>query len=767
MGRGFYLILSAKFALQRYNNKLYLYDNFSDNMKKLSALILIATAMVTFTGCKNSSQTANPLLETWNTPFGVPPFDRIKAEHFKPAIEEGIRQHNAQIDSIVSNTEIPSFANVIEALDRSGQTLTNAYTTFSLLNAAESNAQMQELDMELSPMISAHFDNIYLNDRLFNKVKAVYDQRDQITDPQQKRLTELIYDRFVRAGALLTPEQKNELKQVNEQLSTLGVQFSNNLLADNNAFTLVIDNPNDLKGLPTSIQTAANTEALNRKKEGVWIFTLSKPSLIPFLTYADNRELREKMYKAYLERCSHGDSSDNSKIINQIVKLRLDKAKLLGYPSYAALALDEEMAKTPENAYALLDQLWQPSLELAKKELEEMKAIKKAETGDDSFESWDWWYYAEKVRKQKYDLNEEELRPYLSLSNVLQGIFQLSNRLWGITFRPVSVPVYHPECVAYEVLDKDNSHLGILYFDFYPRPGKQGGAWCGTYRDAHYENGKRVAPVVTIVANVSRPATKNGVALLNLDEAETLFHEFGHALHSLFSQVKYTGLAGVEQDFVELPSQIMENWAFEPAMLRMYAKHYQNGAPMPEDLIEKIRRSSLFNQGFTTTELLAASLSDLDIHTITEYKPIDLNRFEKQMLNEKRGLIPQIEPRYRYPYFSHIFGGGYAAGYYSYIWAEVLDKDAYQAFVESGDIFDRPTAESYRKNILERGGSEPGMELYKKFRGHEPDIKPLMAGRGLIEVETDSTAVRPAPVDTAARNASIRRIIGEIDTTAK
>lgn len=733
-------------------------------MKKLSALILIATAMVIFTGCKNRSQTANPLLEAWETPFGVPPFDRIKTEHFKPAIEEGIRQHNAQIDSIVSNTEIPSFANVIEALDRSGQILTNAYTTFSLLNAAESNAQMQELDMELSPMVSAHFDNIYLNDRLFNKVKAVYDQRDQLTDPQQKRLTKLIYDRFVRAGALLTPEQKKELKQVNEQLSTLGVQFSNNLLADNNAFTLVIDNPNDLKGLPTSIQTAANTEALNRKKEGVWIFTLSKPSLIPFLTYADNRELREKMYKAYLERCSHGDSSDNSKIINQIVKLRLDKAKLLGYPSYAAFALDEEMAKTPENAYALLDQLWKPSLELAKKELEEMKAIKKAETGDDSFESWDWWYYAEKVRKQKYDLNEEELRPYLSLSNVLQGIFQLSNRLWGITFRPVSVPVYHPECVAYEVLDKDNSHLGILYFDFYPRPGKQGGAWCGTYRDAHYENGKRVAPVVTIVANVSRPATKNGVALLNLDDAETLFHEFGHALHSLFSQVKYTGLAGVEQDFVELPSQIMENWAFEPAMLRMYAKHYQNGAPMPEDLIEKIRRSSLFNQGFTTTELLAASLSDLDIHTITEYKPIDLNRFEKQMLNEKRGLIPQIEPRYRYPYFAHIFGGGYAAGYYSYIWAEVLDKDAYQAFVESGDIFDRPTAESYRKNILERGGSEPGMELYKKFRGHEPDIKPLMAGRGLIEVETDSTAL-PAPIDTAARNASIRRIIGEIDTT--
>ena len=322
------------------------------------------------------------------------------------------------------------------------------------------------------------------------------------------------------------------------------------------------------------------------------------------------------------------------------------------------------------------------------------------------------------------------------------------------------MPVYHKECIAYEVLDKDNKHLGILYFDFFPRPGKQGGAWCGAYREERYEEGKRIAPVVTIVANVSRPATPNGVALLNLDETETLFHEFGHALHSLFSQVHYAGIGGVEQDFVELPSQLMENWAFEPDMLRMYAKHYQTGDPMPDDLIEKIQRSALFNQGFTTTELLSASLSDMDIHTITEHRPIDLNAFEKEMLNGKRGLIPQIEPRYRYPYFAHIFGGGYAAGYYSYIWAEVLDKDAYEAFVESGDIFDRTTAESYRKNILERGGSEGGMELYKKFRGHEPDIKPLMIKRGLIEMPAD-TAARPAPLDTAARNASIRRIIGQ------
>lgn len=730
-------------------------------MKNLSALTFLMIMTTLLSGCKSKQAESNPLLETWSTPFGVPPFDKIKTEHFKPAVEAGIRLHEAQIDSIVKNTETPSFGNVIEALDRSGEVLNNAYTVFSLLNSAESNDRMQADDMEISPLVSAHNDNIYLNDRLFQKVKAVYDQREYLSlDPQQLRLTEQTYKRFVRAGALLTPAQKEQLKKINEQLSRLGVQFGNNLLADNNAFTLVIDKQEDLAGVPASIQSAASTEAVNRKMEGKWVFTLSKPSMIPFLSYSERRDLREKLYKAYLERCNRGDSTDNKQIVNEIAKLRLEKARLMGYPSYGAFALDDEMAQTPENAYALLDKLWQPSLELAKKELEEMKAIKKAETGDDSFESWDWWYYAEKVRKQKYDLNEEMLRPYLSLDNVVQGIFQLSNRLWGITFRPVSVPVYHKECIAYEVLDKDNKHLGILYFDFFPRPGKQGGAWCGAYREERYEEGKRIAPVVTIVANVSRPATPNGVALLNLDETETLFHEFGHALHSLFSQVHYAGIGGVEQDFVELPSQLMENWAFEPDMLRMYAKHYQTGDPMPDDLIEKIQRSALFNQGFTTTELLAASLSDMDIHTITEYRPIDLNAFEKEMLNGKRGLIPQIEPRYRYPYFAHIFGGGYAAGYYSYIWAEVLDKDAYEAFVESGDIFDQTTAESYRKNILERGGSEGGMELYKKFRGHEPDIKPLMIKRGLIEMPAD-TAARPAPLDTAARNASIRRIIGQ------
>ncbi len=713
-------------------------------------------------GCKSEQVGSNPLLETWDTPFGVPPFDQIKSDHFKPAIEEGIRLHEMQIDSIVRNAAMPSFENVIEALDRSGEVLNNVYTVFSLLNSAESNEQMQEVDMEISPLVSTHNDNIYLNDRLFQKVKVVYDQREYLAlDQQQLRLTEQTYKRFVRAGALLTSEQKDKLKKINEQVTRLEVQFGNNLLADNNTFALTIDREEDLAGIPQSILSAASTEATNRKMSGKWVFTLSKPSMIPFLSYSERRDLREKIYKAYLERCNRDNETDNKLIVNEITKLRLEKAQLMGYPSYSAFALDNEMAKTPENAYSLLERLWRPSLELAQKELEEMRTIKEEATGDDSFESWDWWYYAEKIRKQKYDLNEETLRPFFSIDNVVQGIFKLSNRLWGITFRPVSVPVYHKECEAYEVLDKDDSHLGILYFDFFPRPGKEGGAWCGAYREEHYEAGKRIAPIVTIVANVSRPSTPNGTALLSLDDTETLFHEFGHALHNFFSQVRYVGISDVERDFVELPSQLMENWAFEPEMLRMYAKHYQTGNPIPDDLIEKIRQSMLFNQGFNTTELLAASLSDMDIHTITEYQPINLNAFEKEMLNSKRGLIPQIEPRYHYPYFSHIFDGGYAAKYYSYIWAEVLDKDAFQAFVESGDIFNRTIAESYRKNILERGGIEDGMELYKNFRGHEPDIKPLMISRGLIETSANDATTRPAPIDTAERNASIRRIIGQ------
>ena len=716
---------------------------------------------MTLASC-DSRKTAgeNPFFTEWDTPHGVPPFDKILPEHFMPAFERGMSLHEAEIDAITSNKDEATFENTILAYDNAGQMLAQTELVFGMLCAAETNDRMQALQEQAMPLLAAHRDKIRLDDKLFVRVKEVYDRRAALgLDAEQMRLLQKTYDSFVRAGALLDAEQKARLKEINGQLSLTAVKFGNNILAENNNFVLELKS-DELDGLPAGIRDAAREKAQQMGKGDKWVFTLHKPSLIPLLTYSTRRDLREKIYKAYLNRCNNGDEYDNKQLINDFIRLRTEKAHLLGYPSYAAYVVADEMAGTTDAVYGLLDQIWTPALERAKGELAEMDTLLQKDIPGATFESWDWWYYAEKVRKQKYDLNEEMLRPYLSLDNVVQGIFQLSNRLWGITFRPVSVPVYHKECIAYEVLDKDNKHLGILYFDFFPRPGKQGGAWCGAYREERYEEGKRIAPVVTIVANVSRPATPNGVALLNLDETETLFHEFGHALHSLFSQVHYAGIGGVEQDFVELPSQLMENWAFEPDMLRMYAKHYQTGDPMPDDLIEKIQRSALFNQGFTTTELLAASLSDMDIHTITEYRPIDLNAFEKEMLNGKRGLIPQIEPRYRYPYFAHIFGGGYAAGYYSYIWAEVLDKDAYEAFVESGDIFDRTTAESYRKNILERGGSEGGMELYKKFRGHEPDIKPLMIKRGLIEMPAD-TAARPAPLDTAARNASIRRIIGQ------
>ena len=498
---------------------------------------------------------------------------------------------------------------------------------------------------------------------------------------------------------------------------------------------MVIDNIDDLDGLPSSTRDAAASEASARGLKGKWVFTTKKPSMLPFLTYSSKRELREKLYRGYLDRCNYNDSIDNKQVINDIVRLRTERAHLLGYPTHAHYVLDVQMARTPENVYSMMDELWTPALERAKAELEAMREMMKSETGLDDFASWDWWYYAEKVRKRDYSLDESSLRPYFSLENVRSGIFELSNRLYGLTFRPVQIPVYHEECETYEVLDEKNEHLGVLYLDYHPRDGKSGGAWCGEYRTQSFDaEGNRISPIVSIVCNFSRPSGGDP-ALLSIDETQTFFHEFGHALHALFSQVKYSGLGGVERDFVELPSQIMENWALEPEMLRRYALHHRTNDPIPNHMIEKLQRSRHFNQGFNTVELLAASLTDMDIHTIENYSPIDVNEFERKMLNERRGLMEQIAPRYRYPYFSHIFDGGYSSGYYSYLWAEVLDKDAYQAFVESGDIFNKRIATDFRNKLLARGGEADGMDLYRAFRGADPDRKPLLLGRGLIEEE--------------------------------
>lgn len=685
-----------------------------------------------FASCKSDKNgSENPFFAEWDTPYGVPPFDRIAPAHFLPALERGMSLHDAEIDAITSNNDDATFENVILAYDDSGQMLAQTALIFGMLCEAENTPEMQALQEQVMPLLAAHADKIRLNERLFERVKAVYDQRAALDlDAEQSRLLEKTYREFVRAGALLDAGQKARLKEINGELSLAAVKFGQNILAENNNYALVLAST-DLDGIPSNVRDQAREKAEALGEKGKYAFTLHKPSLIPFLTYSQKRELREEIYKAYLNRGNNGDKYDNKQLINDFIRLRTEKAHLLGYPSYAAYVVADEMAGTTDAVYKLLDEIWAPALESAKGELAEMEVLFKKDFPEGEFASWDWWYYAEKVRKQKYELDEEMLRPYFSLENVQGGIFFLANRLYGITFRPVIVPLYHPDATAYEVLDADESHLGVLYFDYFPRDGKSQGAWCGNYVEQTYRDGKRVAPVVSIVCNFTRP-TSNSPALLTLDETETLFHEFGHALHFLFHDVKYRGLTEVEGDFVELPSQLMENWAFEPELLKQYAVNYRSkDAVIPEYLVAKLRRSELFNQGFMTTELIAAALSDMDIHSTTEYAPFDPMEFERQALTEKRGLIPQIEPRYRYPYFSHIFDGGYSAGYYFYTWAEVLDKDVFEAFRESGDLFNKKIADDFRRKVLARGGSEDGMTMYRAFRGKDPDKRAMLRSRGL------------------------------------
>ena len=683
--------------------------------------------------CRDSAAEAvNPFFGERTTPFGVPPFDRIRTEHYEPAFEQAMSVHEAEIDAIASSADEPTFENTIAAYDDSGRMLTDVSLVFEMLCGSDLTEEMQQVQERIIPALAAHYDRIKMDDRLFARIEQVYERRHALgLDDDQIRLTELIYRDFVNSGARLDEDGKAKLKEINAQLASTAVAFGNNLLSANNDFVLEITDASELSGLPTSVRDAAREKAAEMGKPSSWVFTLHKPSMIPFLTYSSKRELRERLYKAYLERCAEGTAYDNTQLVNDFVKLRAEKARMLGFDSYAHYVTSEQMAGTPRAVYELLGSIWGPALERAGRELDDMVPMLQRDEAGAVFESWDWWYYAEKVRKQNYSLDEEMLRPYFSLDNVQNGIFLLANSLYGLTFRPVKVPLYNDECIAYEVLDDDQSHLGVLYFDFFPRSTKSGGAWCGYFREQSYADGKRVAPVVGIVCNFT-PPTRNTPALLSVDEVETLFHEFGHALHFLLHDVRYRGLADVEGDFVELPSQIMENWALEPEMLAKYATHYQNKNVIPSNLIERLQRSRHFNQGFMTTELVAAALSDMDIHSRTDTGDIDVRAFEREALNDKRGLMPQIEPRYRYPYFSHIFDGGYSAGYYFYLWAEVLDKDAFQAFKESGYLFDRETARRFRR-LLERGGSVDGRTLYRDFRGKEPDRQAMLVARGLAE----------------------------------
>ncbi len=700
----------------------------------LSVSIMISTFAMTLASCGGGGKIEkNPFFAEWDTPYGVPPFDQIEARHYKPAFERAFSLHNEEIAAIVENSEEPSFENTVEAYDRSGIMLSDVMNVFSMLCAADTSEQMQKIEADIMPRLSAHYDGILLNDALFGRIKPLYDRRASLDlDDEQMRLLEKVYNDFVRSGALLDEEDKDRLMEINGELSLLSVRFGNNILAENNNFVLEIDSK-QASALPSSLRDAARQKAVELGMgDDSYAITLHAPSIFPFLTSSPDRELREKAFKGYINRCNNGDKFDNKQNINDIIRLRIEKANLLGYKSYADYVISDQMAGSPEAVYALLDEIWTPANERAKQALEQMQELFRRDVREDDarFEAWDWWYYAEKIRRQEYSLNEEMLRPYFVLDNVRQGAFLLANRLYGITFRPVVLPHYNSECSAYEVLDADESHLGVLYFDFFPRDGKGQGAWCGYFREPRYEEGKRLAPHVSIVCNFSRP-TDSTPSLLTVDEVQTLFHEFGHALHFLFTDVKYRRLASVEGDFVELPSQIMENWAFEPELLRNYAVHYRTDNVISDSYIDRIRRSALFNQGFMTTELIAASLTDLDIHSLEKYEQLDVDGFEYNALYEKRKMLTQIEPRYHYNYFAHIFSGGYSSGYYFYTWAAVLDKDAFEAFSASGDVFNRKIAAAFRREVLARGGAEDGMTLYRNFRGAEPDKIPMLKARGL------------------------------------
>ncbi len=697
-------------------------------------IFVFAAVMYSCQNQKNVSDADmnNPFFSEWNTPHGVPPFDEIKEEHFLPAIKEGIKQQEAEVKAIVESSEEPTFENTIMAYDKSGDLLTKVNGVFGPLNSANTNDNMQAIAREISPLMTQHRDNISMNPGLFNKINSVYEKRNELNlNAEQMRATEKYYQDFVRSGANLSAEDQAKLRAYNEELSKLSLQFGENLLAETNRnFKLVIENKEDLAGLSEDVIARAADDAKAVGEDGKWVFTLAKPSMIPFLQYAENRDLREKLYNGYFMRGDNDNEFDNKEVIKKVVKLRDQKAKLLGFDNYAEYIIDVNMAKTPEAVYDFLAKLWEPALVMAKQDVQEMQQIIDKEGGNFKLASWDWWYYSEKLRKQKFDLDEAEIKPYFSLDNAKKGIFYVVENLYGLKFEKRDWPTYHEEAEVYEVLEANGSPLGVLYMDFHPRDGKRVGAWSTSFRSATYRNGERITRIGSIVMNFTRPSGESP-ALLSFDEVSTFFHEFGHALHGLFADGPYDRTAGsVPRDFVELPSQIMENWAAEPEVLKVYATHYKTGEPIPDELIAKLEKSGTFNQGFETGEFVAAALLDMDYHTTANTDISDVRAFEKASM-DKIGLIPEFIPRYRSTYFGHIFSGGYSAGYYVYYWAGVLDTDAFYAFKETGDLFNPEVAAKFR-TLLEKCGSDEGMEVYKKFRGKEPSIEPYLEKKGLL-----------------------------------
>lgn len=695
---------------------------------KQTFLILAASCMM-YSCSTAPKESDNPLLSEFTTEFGAPPFDKIKTEHFKPAFEQGFTEQNELIQAIIDNKEPASFDNVIVALDNSSPILDRVGGVFYNLTSAESTPELQAISAEITPISTGHSDNIYLNEALFAKVDEVFNKKDELNlTTEQLRLLEKTHSGFVRSGAKLNPEQKERLKVINKELASNALKFTNNLLGEDNSYKLFIENQEDLVGLPQSYIDGAAEEAKAAGQEGKWLVTLHNSSRLPFLQYSGKRDLREQLFTAYINRGNNANDFNNKQIITDIVKLRLEKANLLGFDNFSSFVLDRNMAKDQKTVMDFLGNLWSYALPNAKAEAKELQALMDKEGNGEKLEGWDWWYYTTKLREAKYNLNEDEIKPYFKLDNVRDGAFDVASKLYGITFTKLNnIPVYHPDVEVFEVKNNDGSHVGLFYVDYFPRAGKRGGAWMSSYRSQQGD----IRPLVCNVGSFTKP-TETTPSLLTIDEVETLFHELGHGLHGLLTNCNYSGVSGtsVSRDFVELPSQINEHWAFEPEVLKSYAKHYQTGEVIPDELIKKIEEQSTFNEGFRTTELLAASILDMNLHNLTEIDPnLDVVEFENKAMADL-GLISQIPPRYRTTYFNHIVGG-YASGYYSYLWANVLDSDAFEAFKENG-IFDAETARKFKEYILEKGDSDDAMTLYVKFRGAEPKLEPMLKNRGLL-----------------------------------
>jgi len=700
-------------------------------MKKITGLLL---SLIILVACE-APEKDNPFLTEYTTPFGVPPFHLIENAHFLPAFKEGIAEQEAEIDAIISNPEPPTFENTIAALDYSGMLINRVGAVFYNYLSANTSDELQKIAEEVAPMMSAHSDNISLNMELFARIQAVYEQKDQLAlNEEQQMLLNETHRAFVRNGAALPEEKQERFREINQELSTLTLRFSQNVLDDVNTWEMFIDNEEDLAGLPRSVREAAAEAAAAEGREGEWKFTLQNPSVMPFLSYADNRNLREKVNFAYISRGNFDNENNNQEIINRIIELRIERSQMLGHEHYAEFALQTRMAGDIETVKNFLMELWEPALEIAHEEANMLQDQIYADGFDFDLKFWDWRYYAERVRKEKFDIDEGEISEYFEINNVRDGIFMIVEKLWGLQFiQRDDVPVYHPDATVWEVLEADGTHLGILYMDMHPRASKRGGAWMSSFRGQHIDqNGRFIHPIVTIVCNFTAP-TAGQPALLTFDEMRTFFHEFGHALHGLMANTHYPGLSGtsVPWDFVELPSQVMENWAKHPDVLKMFAVHYETGETIPDELIERITASGNFNQGFATVEFLASAHLDVEYHILTSYEPFTTEEFEKQVM-QKYNMMDEIYFRHGSTHFMHIFPLAYSAGYYSYIWAGVLDADAFEAFVETGDLFHQETAQRFREEILERGGTRDAMEMYVNFRGHEPDIEPLLRQRGLI-----------------------------------